>query len=55
MIRCAECGKKNKDNATVCKHCGYNPGALQANMWNYQQNTYAQPSYSNNSSKSSAS
>ena len=37
MILCAQCGKKNKDGATVCKHCGYNPGALQMEMpWEYQ-------------------
>ena len=37
MILCAQCGKKNKDGATVCKHCGYNPGALQMEMpWGYQ-------------------
>ena len=47
MIVCAQCGKKNKDNATVCKHCGYNPGALQANTmsWNYQNGGYAPAQY----------
>ncbi|MBO5737419.1 MAG: hypothetical protein J6S04_06385 [Clostridia bacterium] len=35
MIVCAQCGKKNKDNATVCKYCGYNPSALQANAMSY--------------------
>ena len=47
MIVCAQCGKKNKDNATVCKHCGYNPGALQANTmsWNYQNGGYAPVQY----------
>ena len=35
MIVCAQCGKKNKDNATVCKYCGYNPSALQANTMSY--------------------
>lgn len=47
MIACAQCGKKNKDNATVCKYCGYNPGALQANTmsWGYQNGGYVQMPY----------
>ena len=37
MITCAECGKRNKDDATVCKYCGYNPTMLRNNAaWNYQ-------------------
>jgi hypothetical protein len=48
MILCAQCGKKNKDNATVCKYCGYNPAALQGGMsWNYQNGNYNVP-YTNN-------
>ena len=47
MIVCAQCGKKNKDGATVCKHCGYNPGALQANTmtWGYQNGAYVPMQY----------
>ena len=47
MIACAQCGKKSKDNATVCKYCGYNPSALQANsmQWGYQQNAYPPMQY----------
>ena len=47
MIACAQCGKKNKDNATVCKYCGYNPGALQANTmsWTYQNGAYTPVQY----------
>lgn len=48
MIACAQCGKKNKDNATVCKYCGYNPGALQANStptWSYQNTAYPPMQY----------
>ena len=49
MILCAECGKKNKDSATVCRHCGYNPGALQSTTsWGYQNGNYALP-YTNDS------
>jgi len=48
MIRCAQCGKKNKDDATVCKHCGYNPNALAGNAWDYQQDAYPQTPYQNN-------
>ena len=47
MITCAQCGKKSKDDATVCKHCGYNPSALQANtmQWGYQQSAYPSMQY----------
>ena len=47
MIACAQCGKKNKDGATVCKYCGYNPSALQANMmsWGYQNGAYTPVQY----------
>ena len=46
MILCAECGKKNKDNATVCKHCGYNPTALRdAAMLNYHNANYTNVPY----------
>ena len=47
MILCAQCGKKNKDDATVCKHCGYNPGALRANAnaWSYQNSAYPSMQY----------
>lgn len=49
MIICAECGKKNKDNATVCKYCGYNPSALRdAAAWNYQNTNYTNVPYQNN-------
>lgn len=49
MIVCAECGKKNKNNATVCKYCGYNPGALRdAAAWNYQNANYTNLPYQNN-------
>ena len=48
MILCAECGKKNKDDATVCKHCGYNPGALRNSAaWNYQNANYTSVPYQN--------
>lgn len=42
MIVCAQCGKKNKDDATVCKYCGYNPSAVRANnqAWAYQNAMY---------------
>ena len=47
MIACAQCGKKNKDDATVCKYCGYNPGALRANSaaWSYQNTAYPPMQY----------
>ena len=47
MITCAQCGKKNKNDATVCKYCGYNPSALQANTmsWGYQNGAYAPVQY----------
>ena len=51
MILCAECGKKNKDDATVCKHCGYNPGALQNTAaWSYQNANYTSVPYQTASS-----
>ena len=42
MIVCAQCGKKNKDDATVCKYCGYNPSAVRTNnqAWSYQNAAY---------------
>ena len=47
MILCAQCGKKNKNGATQCKYCGYNPSALQANTmsWTYQDGAYAPMQY----------
>ncbi len=47
MILCAQCGKKNKNGATQCKYCGYNPSALQANTmsWTYQDGAYAPVQY----------
>lgn len=48
MITCAQCGKKNKDDATVCKHCGYNPTALSAAAWGYQNTAYPAVTYPNN-------
>ena len=47
MIVCAQCGKKNKDNATECKYCGYNPSALQQNnaTWGYQNSAYPPMQY----------
>ena len=47
MIACAQCGKKSKDDATVCKYCGYNPSALQASnmQWGYQQGAYPSMQY----------
>ena len=47
MIACAQCGKKNKDNATVCKYCGYNPSAFQINTmsWGYQNGAYTPVQY----------
>ena len=47
MSVCAQCGKKNKDNATVCKYCGYNPSALQQNnaAWGYQNGVYPPMQY----------
>ena len=47
MITCAQCGKKNKDDATVCKHCGYNPSALSAAAWSYQNTAYPAVTYPN--------
>ena len=50
MIQCAECGKKNKDNATVCKYCGYNPTALrEAALSKYRNTNYPNLPYQNNS------
>ena len=50
MIQCAECGKKNKDNATVCKYCGYNPTALrEAMMMQYNSVNYTNLPYQNTS------
>ena len=47
MIVCAQCGKKNKDNATECKYCGYNPSALQQSnaAWGYQNGAYPPMQY----------
>jgi hypothetical protein len=47
MIACAQCGKKNKNDATVCKYCGYNPSALQASTmsWGYQNGAYIPMQY----------
>ena len=48
MIQCAECGKSNKDNATVCKYCGYNPTALrEASMSQYRNANYPNLPYQN--------
>lgn len=53
MILCAQCGKKNKDDATVCKYCGYNPGALQGGAsWNYQNGNYNVPYTNTNNNPS---
>ena len=53
MIVCAQCNKKNKDGATVCKYCGYNPSALQANpSWGYQNGGYPQAPYQPNAPQS---
>ena len=53
MIQCAECGKKNKNDALVCKYCGYNPTALrEAAMLKYRNAAYPSPSYQNTNTQS---